>query len=119
MIKAVFLVIVIMVVTLSVTAQTYNYEQGAFYNQQNKTTTTPEVNVDIAPTTPIIPNTGQQNSQNIQDLYGNSDPAGPGSTGGGGTPDANVPIDGGLAFLIAVGAAAGIRKRIQSKNLNA
>lgn len=50
-------------------------------------------------------------------LYGNSDPGGPGTGGGGGTPsDAAVPVDGGLSVILAVGTAMGLRKRMRRYN---
>lgn len=44
-------------------------------------------------------------------LYGNSDPGGPGGGGGGPISDAGVPVDGGLSVILVVGAAMGLRKR--------
>ncbi len=49
-------------------------------------------------------------------LYGNSDPGGPGGGGGGPISDAGVPVDGGLSVILAVGAAMGLRKRARRKD---
>jgi hypothetical protein len=49
-------------------------------------------------------------------LYGNSNPGGPGGGGGGGPVDAGVPVDGGLSVILVVGAAMGLRKRARRKD---
>ena len=49
-----------------------------------------------------------------------ANPPGGGGTpldpGGGGDPDAGVPIDGGITLLLAAGAAYGARKIYKQKN---
>ena len=52
-----------------------------------------------------------------QNLYGNSNPGGPGS-GGGTIDDAAIPVDGGLSVILVVGAAMGLRKRAGRKKFS-
>ncbi|MEY2638819.1 MAG: hypothetical protein RIR90_301 [Bacteroidota bacterium] len=100
----------ILLLSQAVSAQTNNYEQGAFYNQQNINTTPQEIRDDIISISPTNPIGVQTPNSFNQNLYGNSDPGGPGTGGGGGTPIDGVPIDGGIGFLLVTAAAAGIKK---------
>lgn len=49
-------------------------------------------------------------------LYGNSNPGGPGT--GGTLDDAGVPVDGGLSVILVVGAAMGLRKKASRKKFS-
>lgn len=87
------------------------------YNNQNLLTEPYDHQNNIFLNPDQSSNSNQNSNTNNNSLYGNSDPGGPGTGGGGGTPDdAGVPIDGGIGFLLAAGAAAGIKKARKEKS---